>query len=218
MRFQAELGSRFKKTTRGRVLAILRRGSRTVDELAVELDMTDNAVRSQLIALERDSLITPAGLRRGQSAGKPAVLYDLTARAEVLLSSAYPPVLNAVLETLARELPDRVDIVLRRTGELLAQETGGPAKGPLRKRVQAAADVLASLGGDVEVVENESDLLIQGYGCPLSAAVAARPSVCQVVEALVGGVAGAAAVSHCQHGPRQRCRFLITAAQSSTAA
>jgi predicted ArsR family transcriptional regulator len=180
--------------------------------------MTDNAVRSHLTALERDALIASAGLRRSPGAGKPAVRYELAASAEVLLSRAYPPVLNAVLETLVQEVPDRVDEVLRRTGELLAQLTGGRSKGPFRKRVQAAADVLKSLGGDVEVLEERGDLLIQGCGCPLSAAVAERPEVCQAVEALVGSVAGAAAVSHCVHGPRPRCRFRFTEGPANSSA
>ena len=39
---------RFFSSTRGRIVALLRRTSRTVDELAQALDLTDNAVRAHL--------------------------------------------------------------------------------------------------------------------------------------------------------------------------
>ena len=40
------LSQRFFASTRGRIVALLRRESRTVDELAQALDLTDNAVRA----------------------------------------------------------------------------------------------------------------------------------------------------------------------------
>ena len=48
---------RFFTSTRGKIITLLRRASRTVDELAQALDLTDNAVRAQLAALERDGLV-----------------------------------------------------------------------------------------------------------------------------------------------------------------
>ena len=61
-----DLSKRFMETTRGQVLSLLRRGPRTVEELARELDLTDNAIRAHLATLERDGLVTQAGLRRGR--------------------------------------------------------------------------------------------------------------------------------------------------------
>lgn len=55
---------RFFASTRGQVVTLLRRGSRTVDELAGTLGLTDNAVRAHLAGLERDGLVT-----QGRSAG-----------------------------------------------------------------------------------------------------------------------------------------------------
>ena len=45
------LGRRFLESTRGQVVLLLRRGARTVEELAQALGLTDNAVRSHLAAL-----------------------------------------------------------------------------------------------------------------------------------------------------------------------
>jgi len=56
---------RFFDSTRGRVLILLREGSRTVNELAEKLDLTDNAVRAHLTSLERDVLVQLLGTRPG---------------------------------------------------------------------------------------------------------------------------------------------------------
>src|SRR5690348_15768357 len=45
--------SRFFASTRDKILTLLRRASRTVEELAQALDLTDNAVRAHLTVLER---------------------------------------------------------------------------------------------------------------------------------------------------------------------
>lgn len=50
-------GKRFFASIRGRIVALLRRAGRTVDELTQALDLTDNAVRAHLAALERDGMV-----------------------------------------------------------------------------------------------------------------------------------------------------------------
>ena len=68
---------RFLETTRGQIVALLRRGARTVEDLAKALGLTDNAIRAHLAALERDGLVRPDGSRRGIGAGKPALVYGV---------------------------------------------------------------------------------------------------------------------------------------------
>ena len=75
------LNRRFLATTRGQVIALLRRGARTVDELAQALNLTGNGVRAHLATLERDGALRQSGIRRGEGAGKPAAVYELTQRA-----------------------------------------------------------------------------------------------------------------------------------------
>ena len=45
----------FFASTRGQIITLLRRSSRTVDELAQALNLTHTAVRAHLAALERDA-------------------------------------------------------------------------------------------------------------------------------------------------------------------
>lgn len=66
---------RFFASTRGRIVLLLRRSSRTAGELAQALALTDNAVRSHLATLERDGLVRQGGERRGGA--KPAIVYEL---------------------------------------------------------------------------------------------------------------------------------------------
>ena len=66
----------FFASTRGQIITLLRRSSRTVDELAQALELTHTAVRAHLAALERDGLVHQRSERRGS--GKPSSVYDLT--------------------------------------------------------------------------------------------------------------------------------------------
>jgi predicted ArsR family transcriptional regulator len=116
---------RFLTSSRGQVVRLLRRGERTVDELARALGLTDNAVRSHLAALERDGLVRQAGLRRGVS--KPAYAYALTPAAERLFPKAYGTLLRLLLDVLAERLPPAaLDEALRDVGHRVAAGDGAP--------------------------------------------------------------------------------------------
>jgi predicted ArsR family transcriptional regulator len=204
------IGRRFLESTRGQVVLLLRRGERTVEELAQALGLTDNAVRSHLAALERDGLVRQDGVRRGTGVGKPATIYELHPDADPLLSRAYPPVLKTMLDVMLEQLPpERSEAMLREVGRRLAAGVGGRARGEAAARTEAAAEVLRSLGGDVEVVEDGESRVIRSAGCPLSVAVAHCPDMCAAVETLVAEVSGQEARSCCQHGDRPRCCFAV---------
>jgi predicted ArsR family transcriptional regulator len=201
---------RFMETTRGQIVALLRRGTRTVEELAEALGLTDNAVRAHLATLERDGLTRPAGVRRGAGAGKPATLYELHPEAEPLLSHAYAPVLRAVLDAIAERMPEEEAAALMRdVGRRLAALLGRDVTGDLHARVHAAAALLTALGGEAYVEKGEDTLQLRGHGCPLSAAVTARAEVCGAVEALLSEVIGAPVREQCNRGTRPQCCFHV---------
>jgi predicted ArsR family transcriptional regulator len=208
----AALGRRFLETTRGQIVALLRRGDRTVEELSQALGLTDNAVRNHLSALERDGLIRHRGVRRGGGAGKPAVLYELHPDAAPVLSNAYPPVLSTMMDVLVDALPPQTsEELLREVGRRLAKSVGGRAAGDLTARVRAAAAVLDTLGGDTEVLGGVGGHRIQGSGCPLSTVVSHRPEVCRAVESMLSEIAGAPVRTCCEHGAKPRCCFVVAA-------
>jgi predicted ArsR family transcriptional regulator len=207
-----EPSGRFFETTRGRVLAHLRRAPATVEELAKALDLTDNAIRAHLTALERDGLIRQTGVRRGPGAGKPAAVYDLTADAETRLSRAYAPVLTALLEELSARLPaPDAEALMRKAGSRLAAAL--PARSAaLEDRVREAAALLNELGGDITIERGPEGTRIRGSGCPLSATVARRPEACRAVQGLLAEVIGRPVTLCCEREPRPRCCFTVSTA------
>lgn len=207
------LDKRFLETTRGQIVALLRRGPRTVEDLAAALGLTDNAIRAHLATLERDGLVASAGVRRGAGAGKPATLYELHPEAEPLFSRAYAPVLRAVLDAIAERVPEEeARALMRDVGRRLAAQLGRDVTGDLHSRVHAAAALLSALGGEAYVEKGDETLQLRGYGCPLSAAVTARAEVCRAVEALLSEVIGVEVREHCDRGVRPRCCFQIDSA------
>ncbi len=200
---------RFFASTRGQVVTLLRRGRRTVDELARALGLTDNAVRAHLTALERDGLVRQGGVRRG--VGKPAYAYDLTPEAERLFPKAYGALLHELLDVLAERLPsDALGDVLREVGHRVAVGHAAP-DGDLRERVQHAVALLGELGGLADCEERDGGFVIRGCSCPLAAAVAGHPEACLLAETLLTDVIGAPVRQVCDPGPPPRCRFEVPA-------
>ncbi|MDQ3997859.1 MAG: ArsR family transcriptional regulator [Gemmatimonadota bacterium] len=204
---------RFLDTTRGQIVALLRQGARTVEELATSVGLTDNAVRAHLATLERDGLIAQAGVRRSGGAGKPATLYELHPDAEPLFSRAYAPVLRAMLDVIAERMPEEdAEVLMRDVGRRLAAQLGRDVSGDLHARVHAAAALLGALGGAAYVEKGDDTLQLRGYGCPLSAAVTPRAEVCRAVETLLSEVIGVTVTEHCDRGDRPRCCFHVDTA------
>lgn len=203
---------RLLASTRGRVVALLRRSAQTVSDLAEKLDLTSNAVRLHLSALERDGLVEASGTR-SEWTGKPATVYRTTTAAEALFPKPYHLVLSELLTELeSAQAGEDLQGTMRRIGQRLA--AGRVSTAPdLRSRVEHAAAVLNELGGLAEVVEEDAGVLrLQGYGCPLGEVTARHPVACDLAEALVSEVVGARAIECCDRGERPRCAFRITAA------
>jgi len=202
--------TRFLDSTRGQVATLLRRGPRTVEELAEALGLTDNAVRNHLAILERDGVVRQTGVRRGKGAGKPAVVYALQPAAESYFSRAYQPVLAALLDVLVAELSaEQATEILNKVGRRLGVSAGGRAAGTLAERAEAAAAALRVLGGEVDVVNEDGTLLLRGTGCPLSSAVTRRPETCHAVESLVSEIVGAPVRECCAREGRPQCCFSV---------
>jgi len=200
--------SRFFETTKGKVLALLRRGSRTIDELASALGVTDNAIRIHIAALERDGIVRQRGVR--PTGGKPAYSYEVLPEAERLFTKAYIPVLTQLVAALEERMtPAELEDLLKDVGRRLAAARG-PVSGDLRARMEAAATVLTELGGVVDVVEGQDGTLaLRGFSCPLADAVRAHPATCRAAESLVASVAGATIRERCDKGDRPQCCFEV---------
>jgi predicted ArsR family transcriptional regulator len=200
---------------RGKIIALLRRGERSVEELASELGVTDNAVRAQLQSLERHGVVHQARIRREGTVGKPAVMYAIAPSAESMFSSAYAPVLKALIASLENRLDSsELDALFRETGRRVAQqltkdEPAAPKQ--LEARARSAASILSALGAeiDVERMSAGTGFLLRGHACPLAEAVSAQPKVCHAVQELVAGISGATVHECCDRDGHAKCRFEI---------
>jgi predicted ArsR family transcriptional regulator len=198
---------RFLTSTRGRLVALLRRDTRTVEEMASELQLSDNAVRAHLAALERDGLVRQQGVRRSGMAGKPAYAYELTAEAEQLFPKPYAIVLNNLLDALdGRVSSGAIDDVLQTAGKRISGQFPRGA-GNRRSRINTAVEALNQLGGLAELEEREGNIAIQGFGCPFAAIVPHHPEVCSLAAAFVGEIAGEPMREACNRESPPRCRF-----------
>ena len=201
---------RFFSSTRGQVVTLLRTGDATVDELAAMLELTDNAVRSHLSALERDGLVEQAGVRRGVS--KPSIVYRLTREAERIFPKSDSSFLRTLLDVLRAQLSrQQLRDVFARTGQAAASEFA-PAHGTLHDRVRQSAALLGELGGLAEVEESDSAYVIHGFSCPFAAASPDHPAVCQLAAAFLTEYSGAPVEAHCRPSDSNgapRCIFEI---------
>ena len=201
---------KFFESTRGQLVTLLRRGGRTVEELAQVLVLTDNGVRAHLATLERDGLGQQRGsVRRSSGGGKPAYVYELTSEAENLFPKAYEPVLHRLLDVLSERIgPEESEMLLRAVGNRLAEGQSVPEDG-IHVRLEAAVAVLNELGGLAELEERDGSFVIRGYSCPLAAVTPNHPEVCRMAESLVTELAGIPVYEHCDRGERPRCCFEV---------
>jgi predicted ArsR family transcriptional regulator len=196
------------KGTRGKIVDLLRRSDLTANEIAARLELTHNAVRSHLAALQREGLIREGGSQR--SGTRPAVLYTLVPEAEAVFSRAYVPFVAHLVRVLQERLDQReLDNVMRTVGRGLASDWPR-AHGKLPQRVEAAAGLLEELGALNEIERLDGGFVIRGYGCLLSQAVRRRPEVCRAMESLLAELVQATVRECCdRHGERPRCCFEI---------
>lgn len=207
-------GERFLSSTRGRIVTMLRDKSRTVNELAGALGLTDNTVRAHLSTLERDGFIQQSGMRAGVR--RPHRDYILTPAAEQLFVRACDP----VLEGLLAALPGRVTAaqregLLRDAGrEMGLRYRGNSHDASVGDPVQSALEGLAELGAVVSVEEagttSRPKRVITAARCPLAGMVRLHPELCGAIETYLTELAGSPVRSVCERGAEPRCRFLAT--------
>ena len=203
------LDKRFFDSTRGRIVTLLRGTKKTVNELAEELELTDNAVRAHLLSLERDGLIRQAGIQRGTR--KPHFAYELTDESEHLFPKAYDALLNQLITTLKGRLTTgELEDVLREVGRSLAgTQALSVENGDMDRRLEKALAALEAIGGAARIEKDGRKCVIRSEGCPLTAAVTEHPEVCMLAETLLSEIIGVEVHERCDREGSPRCRFEV---------
>lgn len=192
----------------GKVLAQLRHGAMTVEELGKALRITDNAVRNQLRKLKEARLTARSGTRPGKS--KPSTLYAITPEGQVQFSTIYLPVLTQFLRVAEGQCTGKqLGSFMTATGKSLASQYPRPP-GRIENRVHAAARLLRSFGGLADVRAKNGVLVIRSKACPLAALTSEHAAACKVLEALLAEYLSATVKTCCRREEEPRCCFEIS--------
>jgi predicted ArsR family transcriptional regulator len=196
-----------RTNTRDRIIELLLKGQRTVEELAGTLGMTRNAVRSQIALLQRAGIVEVTGEVKGSR--RPAAVFGVPAGAEIGSSQAPQAFLSQLIRVLSDRIPARqLDSIMKRVGQGLAATVPAP-DGSARERVAGAMHVLRSLGSHADLAEVDGKFVITGHGCPISKAVAANARSCVAMESFLAKLTKLPVTEHCNHGEHPSCRFEI---------
>ena len=200
---------RLFKSTRGKILELVRTEERTVNDLADALRLTDNAVRAHLASLERDRLITQSGMKPGLR--KPHVTYTLGPEAEHLFPKAYGRLVSLLMSIFSRQIkPRNLRAGMRAAGRSVAHEHLRELQGKTRgQRIDAALGILKELGSAASFREEDGKHFIYGNGCPIAAATANHPEACLLAESLLTEIIGSPVKECCIRGPTPSCRFEV---------
>jgi len=180
---------RFFESARGKIVAALReRRSASAFDLATQFGLSPNAIRQQLILLERDGLITGRSVRRGKT--KPTVEYSLTPDADRFFPQRYDKMLNAVLrEIRVAGGDDAVKAVFQRIGKRSAERlTSDPESQPERQLI-SLVESLKSAGVTAELRTTErGTITLHEHSCPYASVVAENPEACSAIHTILDAV------------------------------
>lgn len=198
-------------STRDAIISCLRKEPMTASELAERLAVTRNAVVVPLRQLEAEGLVIGEERKTGR-VGKPAVQYSVSLGREDLASKAYPPFVEALLET-ASETVSRKDMerLMIATGRRLAGKIEIDPGWTADKRLEVATAFLDRLGAETMLEAGEGCAVLRSHSCPLARAVRKENCVCSVVQSFLESVTGAEVTEACSREERLRCKFRIAA-------
>lgn len=174
---------RFFQTTRGRIVEELRqRRSASAVDLAQVFGLSPNAIRQQLVVLERDGLVVEKSVRRGRT--KPTYEFSLTPEAEKLFPQHYDKMLSAVLrevkEQFGKEGVAKVfDGITKRTVAKVKQQVNAPGT---EDKFKQLTQVLRQGGVVAEYSLIDGGFELREHNCPYSEVVKEHPEVCSVIH------------------------------------
>src|SRR5579884_125457 len=182
---------RFFQTTRGRIVEELRlRRSASAQDLAEHFGLSPNAIRQQLIVLERDGLVLEKSVRRGRT--KPTYEFSLTSEAEKLFPQHYDKMLGAVLREVKEQFGQEgvakvFDGIAKRTVAKAKQRITAPdTEGKFRQLTEVLRE--GGVVADYNLIDGGFEL--HEHNCPYSEVVKEHPEVCSVIHHVLDETVG----------------------------
>ena len=174
---------RFFQTTRGKIVSELRRrGSASAAELASVFGLSPNAIRQQLMVLQRDGLVEESSVRRGPT--KPTLEFSLTSQADKLFPQAYDKMLSAVLREVKDKygkpaIDDIFDSIARRAVDKAKEKlTATDTEGKVAQLTQSLRDE----GVVAEYSLIDGGFMLVEHNCPYAEVSKDHPEVCSVIH------------------------------------
>lgn len=197
-------------TTRGKVLLLLKKqGACTVAYLSQQLELTPNAIRQHLSAMERDNLVTHQSVKTGPS--KPALAFSLTSRAEALFPKRYESLLLDLLQELVeREGKLAVRHLLSQLGYLAAERhLGRLSRLSFEEKVEEVGRIMEESGSVTELEHAAEGLVMRDFNCPYAAVARVHPEVCEAQRSFLQRLLEPARVDIACLRQETRCQFQI---------
>jgi predicted ArsR family transcriptional regulator len=177
---------RFFASTRGKIVTELRRkGSASAADLAREFGLSPNAVRQQLVVLERDGLVAETPVRRGPT--KPTLEFSLTQEGGKLFPQAHDKMLSAVLREVREQFGTPAvgrifDGLSKRAIERARRHVTAPEA---EQRVSQLAEMLRENGVLAEYSLIDGGFALHEHNCPYSNVAEEHPEMCQVIHDVI---------------------------------
>lgn len=194
-------------TQRKLIEFLKRQGPSTIKTLVDALQLSENAVRHHLGALERGGWLRQE--LQGGKVGRPATVYALTTVSEGLFPKRYPELLDAVLSQAQQE--QRLEALLVGVAEGMAKELRQKLAGLQGPTMLAA--LLEHLDyGDMlgELEESPACWELKAYNCLYHATGQKFEAVCNLPAQVVQKATGLQTERpFCQRDGQRACHFLI---------
>jgi predicted ArsR family transcriptional regulator len=200
--------------TRQSILEALKRdGPLAIAQLADRLGMSGEAVRQQLVQLQREGWIE-AVRERGPArhSGRPPTRYRLSQAGDHVFPKHYDALTVALLDAVAGELgPAALERILATLTETRARQWEPRLAGKsLRERVEALRGVYDGEDPFMEVEEVAGGFRLVEHNCPFLNVALERPAICSVTVSLLSRLLGVTVVreQRFQNGDG-RCSFRV---------
>ena len=186
----------------------------TVDELSERLQITRNAVRQHLAALERDGLVAAGAMR--PSGGRPRQLYMLADKGKEFFPRHYSWFAQLVVEEIKREHGE--DGLRERLGAMGANvarqlRAQNPGLDTREQKVERLAAVMDHLGYNARSVSGAAKApVIEADNCVFHELAIKNPEICHFDLEMMGAFTNSK-VDHqeCMARGGNVCRFKFTA-------
>jgi predicted ArsR family transcriptional regulator len=169
-------------------LLLTNKAGLSVDELAKRLEITRNAVRQHVSALENDGLVMGGATR--PSGGRPEQLYHLTGKGKELFPRQYSWLAQLVMESLKKEsgangLRERLSAMGARVAEQLRAQY--PGLKTRQEKVQKLSELMEQLGYNTgsSATAASGGPVIEADNCVFHDLALKDPDVCQFDLALL---------------------------------